>query len=330
MQVKALTIKEPGGPEVLRFRERPEPECSPDEVRVRIRATALNRADLLQRRGLYPAPPDVPADVPGLEFAGEVETVGDRVGTLRPGDRVMGIVGGGSFAERIAIHERLCLPVPPSLGFEEAAAIPEAFFTAFDALFEQGRPLAGETLLIHAAASGVGTAAVQLARATGAFVLASSRSADKRNRLETLGADQTLDAAAPDARDRLRLATGGAGVDVVLDLVGAAVAELNLDVLARHGRWVVIGLLGGARAQIDLARLMQRHIVLRGSVLRSRPLEEKIALTTSFAERILPLFAAGRLRPVVGETIDWSETAQAHARMERNETFGKVVVRVSR
>jgi putative PIG3 family NAD(P)H quinone oxidoreductase len=325
--MQAIVISRSGGPEVLELRRVPDPSCGPEDVGVRVRATALNRADLLQRRGRYPAPPGAPPDIPGLEFAGRVETVGERVRAFACGDRVMGIVAGGGHAERVVLHERLCLPVPAALSWDEAAAIPEAFLTAYDALFRLGRLTVGETLLVPAAGSGVGTAAVQLAALGGARVVALSRSAPKRARLHDLGAHAVLDPAIDGLADAIRGAAGG-GVDVVLDLLGRASGSLHTGVLREHGRIVVIGLLEGSRAEIDLSELMRKRAALVGSVLRSRPLEEKAVLAQEFGARVLPLIAAGRLRAVVDRSYDWRAVAEAHARMERNENFGKIVLRV--
>jgi len=324
--MRAVVIPRPGGPEVLEIRELPVPDYGSEELLVGVRAAALNRADLLQRLGRYPAPPDAPTHVPGLEFAGEVEACGDRVRGFRPGDRVMGILGGGGCAERVALHERLCMAVPPAMGWQEAAAIPEAFLTAFDALFERGQLAAGEVVLIHAAASGVGTAAVQLARICGARTIALSRTAAKRRRLESMGVESVLDPSTPRLAEAVRLASGGRGVDLVLDLLGRSAWSLNLEVLRERGRLVVIGLMGGSNVELDLAQLMGKRLTLIGSVLRNRPLEEKVALVQQFSRRILPLFAAGSLSPVIGHSFPLGSVAQAHALMERNESFGKVVL----
>ncbi len=324
--MKAIVIGTHGGPDVLEYRTVPDPDPGPEEVRIRVRATALNRADLLQRRGLYPAPPGAPADVPGLEFAGEVETCGGRATRLRPGDRVMGIVAGGGHAERVVLHERLCLEIPPGLSWEAAAAVPEAFLTAFDALFLRAGLAPGECVLVNAAASGVGTAALQIARASGARVVALSRSADKRRRLSALGALAAPDPAAPDLARAIRDASAGAGVDVVIDLLGASAWRTNVEVLAPRGRIVLVGLLGGATTEVDLAALLIKRATVVGTVLRSRPLEERIELVRRFGRQMLPLLAAGRLQPVVDRTLPLGEAAAAHRLMERNAHFGKIVL----
>ncbi len=325
--MRAVLIPRPGGPEVLELRELPEPVPGPDEVLVRVRASALNRADLLQRRGRYPAPPGSPADVPGLEFAGEVERCGDRVAVLRPGDRVMGIVGGGAHAEKLRIHERECVRVPPALAWTDAAAVPEAFSTAWDALFVRAGLLAGEAVLVHAAGSGVGTAAVQLAAAAGARVAGTSRDAGKLRRLAALGVEHALPGDADDLVERVRLALGG-HVDVVLDLLGAGALALDLEVLAPRGRLVLIGTITGSRAEIDLGRVMAKRLTVVGTVLRSRSVEEKIALARDLERTVVPLLAAGRVRPVVDRVLPLDRIAEAHALMERNENFGKIVLTV--
>jgi putative PIG3 family NAD(P)H quinone oxidoreductase len=326
--VRALTISRPGGPEVLEIRSVAEPAIGPDEVLVRVRASALNRADILQRRGLYPAPPGAPADIPGLEFSGDVEICGELVTTLQPGDRVMGIVGGGGQAEKLRIHERLCLRVPPGMSFEEAAAVPEAFLTAYDALFARGRLQPGEAVLVHAAGSGVGTAAVSIAAVAGARVIALSRSADKRRRLEALGVDRVLDPSASNVVDAIRMAAGGDGIHVVIDLLGASVFRQHVEVLALCGRIVLVGTMGGSKVEADLSALMRKRATVIGTVLRSRPIEEKIDLVQSFARTMLPLLAAGRLSPVVDRIVPLEDAAGAHASMERNENFGKIVLRI--
>jgi len=327
--MRALTISRPGGPEVLELRTVADPVAGPDEVLVHVRASALNRADVLQRRGLYPAPPGAPSDIPGLEFAGDVEGCGELVTTLQPGDRVMGIVGGGGHAEKLTIHERLCLRIPPGMSFEDAAAVPEAFLTAYDALFLRGGLKPGEAVLLHAAGSGVGTAAGSIATVAGARVIALSRSADKRRRLETMGIHRVCDPAAPNAAEAIRLAAGGVGVDLVIDFLGASSFALNLDVLAVRGRLVLVGTMGGTKAEADLGVILRKRLTVIGTVLRSRPIEEKIELVQSFAHTMLPLLAAGRLHPVVDRVVPLEDAASAHAVMERNENFGKIVLKIS-
>ena len=327
--MRAVTITRPGAAAVLQLATVDDPQIGPEDVLVRVHASAVNRADLLQRRGLYPAPPGVPPDIPGLEFAGTVVSGGDRVMTLRPGDRVMGIVGGGGQAELVRTHERLCLVIPPGMTFEDAAAVPEAFLTAYDALVIRAGLNAGEAVLLHAAGSGVGTAAAAIATVAGARVIALSRSAGKRKHLAAMGVHKALDPAAPGIVEAIHMAAGGAGVGVVIDFVGAAAFALNVEVLAPQGRMVLLGTLSGAKVEADLGALMRKRLTVIGSVLRSRPIEEKIELVQSFSRTMLPLLAMGRLTPVVDRVFPFEDVLAAYAMMERNENFGKIVLRVS-
>lgn len=324
--MRAVRIVEPGDPEVLRMGEVPRPEPGPSEVRVRVRAAGVNRAEILQRRGLYPPPPGWPADVPGLEFAGEIEAVGNRVAERAVGDRVMGLVGGGGYAEHVVVHEREAISVPERLSWEEAAAVPEVFVTAHDALFTRGRLALGESVLIHAVGSGVGTAALQLARAAGATTLGTSRTEWKLERARELGLDLPIRAGAEDFADAVLDATGGRGADLILDLVGAGYLPRNLASLATLGRIVVVGLTAGAFAEIDLGVVLRKRITMVGTSLRSRPLEEKIAAVQAFARHTLPLLADGRIRPVMDQTFPMEKAAEAHRRMEANANFGKIVL----
>lgn len=324
--MRAVRIMQPGGPDVLRVGEVDRPEPGPGQVRVRVRAAGVNRADLLQRRGLYPAPPGWPADVPGLEFAGEVDALGEPVAERRLGDRVMGLMGGGGYAEHVVVHEREAIPVPDALSWEEAAAVPEVFVTAHDALFTRGRLAAGETVLVHAVGSGVGTAALQLAKAAGARVLGTSRTRRKLDRAAELGLDVAIDAGAEDFADAVLDATGGRGVDLILDLVGGGYLPRNLASLAILGRIVVVGLTAGAFSEIDLGVVLRKRLTMVGTSLRTRSLEEKIAAVQAFSRDALPLLADGRIRPVLDATIPMADAAQAHRRMEANQNFGKIVL----
>jgi len=324
---RAVCIREPGGPEVLEVRDVEVRSASRGEALVEVAAAGLNRADLLQRRGRYPAPRGVAPDVPGLEFAGTVRAAGDAVERLRPGDRVMGIVGGGAMCTLVAASERELVSVPDGMPLDEAAAVPEAFFTAFDALVLQAGLGPGEVALVHAAASGVGLAAMQLARAVGAHPVGTTRSEAKAARCEALGFEAI---ATTDGRfaDALHWRTGGRGADVVLDGVGGAYLAENAKALAPLGRWVIIGTLGGAKGELPLAAIMTKRIRMFGSVLRSRAAEERAALARRFEHSVLPLLADGRLRPVVDAVLPMSQVREAHERMERNDTFGKLVVRM--
>jgi len=312
----------------LALHEVADPSPDPGQVLVRVRATAVNRADLLQRRGRYPAPPGSPADIPGLELAGEIESCGAGVEGRSPGARVMAIVGGGAYAERVAFPAGFCIDVPHALAWEDAAAIPEAFLTAWDAAVVQARLAPGETLLVTAAGSGVGTAAVQLGAALGARVVALARSAGKRARLAALGAAAVLDPGDPDLATLLRASAGGAGVDVVLDLVGASGWPVYLATLAERGRIVVVGTLSGSKLELDLSAVMRRRATVLGTVLRSRPDAEKAALSAAFTREVLPRFAGGSLHPVIDRVLPLAQAAEAHRVVEADENFGKVVLRV--
>jgi putative PIG3 family NAD(P)H quinone oxidoreductase len=326
--VKAIVLEEYGGPEVLRLGEAPDPEPGPDEVLVDVRATAVNRADLLQRQGLYPGPPGA-VEIPGLDFAGRVAAVGPRVTRWSVGDEVMGIVGGGAYAERLVIHERAALPVPAGVGLADAAAIPEVFLTAWDALVVQGGLTPGRVALVHAGASGVGTAAIQLAVALRARVVVTC-SAGKREACRALGAERAVDYASEDFVDATKEVTGGAGVDVVLDVVGGDYLARNVEALRPGGRIVQVGVMGGLTATFPLGALLPKRASIVGTVLRGRPLEEKIALTQRFEREVLPLFEAGLLRPVIDERLPLADAAEAHRRLEANATAGKVLLEVQR
>ncbi len=324
--MRAVIITRPGKPDVLKLQKRPVPEPGPSEVRVRVRASALNRADLLQRRGSYPVPPGAPADITGLEYAGEVDALGAGAGLWAEGSRVMGIVAGGGHAEYVVVHEREAMRIPQNLTWEEAAAIPEAFLTAFDALFTRLDLQMGERLLIHAVGSGVGTAALQLANAAGARTIGTSRSPDKLEKAADLGLVKGIDSSGKEWPTAVRMATGGEGVHAILDLVSGSYFAGNLGLLTTLGRIVVVGTVAGARAEMDLGMLLRKRAQVTGTILRARPLEEKIALAREFSDAVLPLFSSGRIRPVVDRSYAFTEVQQAHRAMEANENFGKIVL----
>lgn len=325
--MRAIVISRPGGPEVLSMSERPLPQPGQGQLRIRIRASALNRADILQRRGHYPPPAGVPLDIPGLEYAGEVDAIGDGVEGWALGERVMGIVGGGAHAEFVCVHEREAIRIPASCKWEEAAAIPEAFLTAYDALVVQLGSRMGESILIHAVGSGVGTAAVQLARALGAITLGTSRSPEKLAAALRLGLDHAIDSADGEWVPEIGKITRDQGVDAILDLLGGGFLRGNLEVLAPGGRMMLIGTLAGTRAELDLGLVLRKRLQLRGTILRTRALEEKIALAQDFSHHVLPLFEDGRVRPVIDRIYEFSDVARAHEWMEQNRSFGKIVLR---
>jgi putative PIG3 family NAD(P)H quinone oxidoreductase len=326
--MRAIVIREPGGPEVLEMRDVPMPEPSRGEVRVRVRATAVNRADLLQRMGHYPAPPGAPADIPGLELAGEVETVGSDVTELAHGDRVMGIVGGGSYAEYAVVHARTLARMPEGTSFADAAAIPEAFLTAWDAIVAQGRLSSGETVLVHAAGSGVGTAALQIASAIGARTIGTMRTPQKLGRARELGLKDGIVVEGAKFADEVLARTAGRGVDVVLELVGGAYVAQDILCLAPRGRIIVVGTMAGAKVDLDLGLLMRKRAELRGTMLRFRPLEEKILAGQALQRHLVPLFDSGALRPVVDRVLPLARAADAHRLMQNGDTFGKLVLEV--
>ncbi len=326
--MKALRINGQGGPEVLQLAEVPAPSPVGAQVRVRVHAFGLNRADLLQLAGQYPAPPDCPPDIPGLEFAGEVLEAGPAARELKLGDRVMGVVGGGAYAEELLIHEREAVRLPEGMPFEEAAAIPEAFWTAFDALVLQAQLAGGESLLVHAAGSGVGTAAIQIGRAFGASVIGTARTAEKLERCRDLGLDFSIAVEGKPARfaDAVKVATGGRGANVALELVGAAYLSETVAAMALHGRVMLVGLLGGASCEVNLRTVLQRRLQLRGTVLRARQLEEKILVAQAASARLMPLFARGKLKPVIEAVLPVENYAEALGRLAANQPFGKLVL----
>ena len=329
--MKAVVITKPGDIDVLEIRE-VEDALAPtaDRVRVRVRASALNRADVIQRKGYYPAPPGAPADIPGLEFAGEVEQLGPDVSEWQIGDRVFGICGGGAHAELVTVPSSHLARIPSNLDWAAAAAVPEVFMTAYDALFTQARLQPGETVLVHAAGSGVGTAAIQLIRASGARSFGTSRTPDKLERAKKYGLDGSLVVSGEPLSlvDPVKEWTGGTGVDVVLDLVGAAYFDANLRAMALKGRMIHVGTTSGAKATFDLGVVMSKRLTLRGTVLRARSIEEKATVTRLFAKHVVPLLSNGLVKPVIDRTYELEEAREAHARMESNENFGKIVLTI--
>ena len=327
--MKAVTITKHGGVDGLDVLEVDDPPLpTADRVRVRVRAAALNRADILQRQGHYPAPPGYSQDIPGLEFAGEVEEVGAEVRQWQRGQRVFGITAGGAQAEFVVVPENHLAEVPANLDWASAAAVPEVFITAHDALFTRANLRLGETMLVHAAGSGVGTAAIQLACVAGARAFGTSRTADKLDRAKQYGLDASVvvnddPSVLVDAVARW---TGGRGVNVVIDLVGAKYLEANLKVLAAKGRLVLVSTASGAEASLNLATVMSKRLRIAGTVLRSRSAEDKAAATRLFAEQVVPLLAEGRVKPVLDQVYKMEQIREAHARMELNESFGKIVL----
>lgn len=327
--MRAVVLREHGGPEVLVITESPDPVPGPEEVLVRVRATALNRADLLQRMGMYPNPFPADDEIPGLEFAGEVVACGPRVSMWGPGDRVMGIVSGGAYAEKLVIHERQAMDVPAGMSWTDAAAIPEVFITAWDALVVQGGLTSGRWAMVHAGASGVGTAAIQICRAIGARVIVTC-SAGKVQACRDLGADVVVDYGSQDFVAEAMSATGGAGVDVVLDVIGGEYVEKNIAALATKGRVIQVGVMAGKLLPFNVGLLLGKRATITGTVLRARPTEEKIAISRRFAAEMLPLFSTGALRPVVDSVYAFADVAEAQQRMASNANTGKIVLDLDR
>lgn len=325
--MRAAVMTQPGGPEVFEIQELPDPTYGPDEVIVAVQASALNRADLMQRRGGYPAPPGIRDDIPGLEVAGLVEATGERVTDWKPGDRVMALVGGMGYASKIAVHERMLMPVPANLDFHQAAAIPEVFLTAYDAIILQCELQMGESVLIHAAGSGVGTAAIQLAAAQSCRIFGTAGSDEKLERAAELGLGVGINYKTQDFAEVIAERTGGEGVDVILDVIGAPYWDRNMASLRTKGRMVMVGAMGGQTIEkMNMRTLSAKRASVRGTLLRGRPLEEKATLIQAFAHRIVPLFASEILVPVIDRVFPLEEVSQAHELMESNTNFGKIVL----
>ncbi len=323
--MRAVVITKPGGPEVLEIRDTPDPEPSAGEVRVRVSAFGINRADLLQRKGLYPAPPGVPKDIPGLEYAGLVDALGERAEGIAAGDRVMGIVGGGAYAEYVIAPAGQAVSIPDGMPFERAAAIPEAFITAHDAIVRLC-VTQGEWVLVHAIGSGVGTAALQLIKARGARCIGTSRTAAKLDRATALGMDAGVDTAAQKKFSDSVLKIAGVGAEAAIDLVGGKLFPETLKSMAPRGHVMLVGLTAGNRADVDLGLILRKRLRLEGTVVRSRSKDEKIEATEAFREAVLPSMASGEINPVVDRTFPLEEVGAAHTYMESNANFGKVVV----
>ena len=323
----AIAIREPGPPEVLVPIERPTPEILPGEVLVRVAAAGVNRPDVLQRQGRYPPPPGA-SDIPGLEIAGEIVAVGADVNSLRAGERVCALVSGGGYAEYCAAPAPQCLPIPAGVDLVHAAAIPETFFTVWTNVFERGRLAAGESILIHGGSSGIGTTAIQLAHAFRARVIATAGSTEKCAACQSLGADVAINYRTTDFAAAVRDATGGRGVDVVLDMVGGDYLQRNIECLAMDGRLVQIGQLGGAKSQINTGLILQRRLWLTGSTLRARSVAEKGAIARAVHKNVWPLLESGAVRVPVHATFPLAQAADAHRVMESSAHIGKLVLGV--
>jgi NADPH:quinone reductase len=332
--MRAVVITSHGGIEGISVQEVEAPPAPvADRVRVRVHAAGLNRADILQRLGNYPAPPGYPQNIPGLEFAGEVEAIGEAVGSWKIGDRVFGIIAGGAQAELVVAPESNLVRIPAVLDWAEAGAMPETFITAHDALFTQARLQMGESVLIHAAASGVGTAAIQLGHTAGATVYGTSRTADKLQRIHDLNLGLDGSVAVGDTPAKFQEAvqkwTAGAGVEVILDLVGGNYFSANVDALASRGRLICVGTMAGAKSEIDIGLLLRKRATITGTMLRGRSIEEKAVATRLFASSVLPLVSRGVIHPVIDRVYPVEQIPAAHERMESNAGFGKIVLMFS-
>ena len=319
--MKAVAFTGAGGNEVVEVVDRPDPAVGPDDVLVAVAVAGMNPADLAQREGRYPAPAGVVPDVPGLEVAGSVVAVGERVTSWSPGDRVFGLVGGGGLASRVAVHERCVTRVPQRLDPDQAAAVPEAFITAHDA-FRQAELRPGETVLVHGATGAVGSAAVGIARTWGARVLASVATVEAADAVASIGAEPV-----DDRKEAIASAAGRGGVDVVLELVGGSHVETAVGVIGLGGRIVVVSLAAGTTAELDLLRLWSRRATIRGTLLRARPLEEKAAAVQAFAREVVPMLADGRLEPTIDAVYDLDDFRGAFDRLGERGKRGKVMVR---
>jgi len=323
----AIEIREPGEPEVLVPVERPRPSPESGEVLIKVVAAGVNRPDVFQRRGRYPPPPGA-SDIPGLEVAGTIEVLGADVREWRVGDTVCALVAGGGYAEYCTAPAPQCLPVPRGLDVVAAAAIPETFFTVWTNVFERGRLRSGESILVHGGSSGIGTTAIQIARARGARVFATAGTAEKCAACERLGAERCINYREADFVDVINKLTGGRGVDVVLDMVGGEYFPRNLDVLAVEGRLVEIATLHGVKAELNIQTIMQRRLTVTGSTLRARPVAEKGAIARAVREHVWPLVESGAVTPIVFKTFPLRDAAAAHRLMESGEHIGKIVLTI--
>jgi NADPH2:quinone reductase len=327
--VIAIEIRTPGGPEVLVAGDRPVPVPATGDVLIKVAAAGVNRPDVFQRLGRYPPPPGA-SDIPGLEVAGTVEQLGPGVSGWRTGDAICALVAGGGYAEYCTAPAPQCLPLPRGLDFVAAAAIPETYFTVWTNVFERGRLAAGEALLVHGGASGIGTTAIQLARARGSRVFATAGSAEKCAACERLGAERAINYREADFAAVVRELTSGRGVDVVLDMVGGDYFTRNIDVLAMEGRLVEIATLHGAKAELNIQTIMQRRLTITGSTLRARTIAEKGAVAAAVREHVWPLLESGAVKPVVHATFPLRDAAEAHRVMEADTHIGKLVLVASR
>ena len=326
--MRAVVLRSHGGPDVLQFEDVSSPVIGEQDILVTVAATALNRADLLQRMGFYPNPFPSGPEIPGLEFAGTVAAIGEKVTAWSVGDQVMGITSGGAYAEQLAIHERQVMAVPLGMSLYDAAGIPEVFITAWDALVVQGGLTSGRWAMVHAGASGVGTAAIQICKAIGARIVVTC-SGGKVEACRALGADVVVDYGTQDFVAEVAIATGGVGVDVILDVIGGDYVERNVASLAVKGHIIQVGVMAGKPVPFNVGLLLGKRASITGTVLRARPLEEKISISQRFASEMLPLFSTGQLKPVIDSVYAFSDIASAHEYMASNGNVGKIVITVA-
>ena len=326
--MRAVVLRSHGGPDVLQFEDVASPVIGEQDILVTVAATALNRADLLQRMGFYPNPFPSGPEIPGLEFAGTVAAIGDKVTVWAVGDHVMGITSGGAYAEQLAINERQAMAVPSGMSLHDAAGIPEVFITAWDALVVQGGLTSGRWAMVHAGASGVGTAAIQICKAIGARIVVTC-SGGKVEACRSLGADVVVDYGTQDFVAEVATATAGKGVDVILDVIGGDYVERNVASLAVKGHIIQVGVMAGKPVSFNVGLLLGKRASITGTVLRARPLEEKIAISQRFAAEMLPLFDSGHLKPVIDSTYAFADIASAHEYMATNGNVGKIVITVA-
>lgn len=326
--MKAILIDKPGDETVLRVGDYPEPKLGPSELLIKVKCAGLNRADLMQRQGFYPPPPGA-SPILGLECSGEVIGVGAEVKGWRIGQRAMALLAGGGYAEKAAVDAGSAMPIPEELSDEEAAALPEVFLTAFLNLFMLGEVKAGEAVLIHGGGSGVGTASIKLLTEAGARSIVTAGSDEKCQQCLSFGADVAINYKSGPFAPKVKAATNDRGADIILDSIGAAYLGQNLEALAHGGRLILVGLMRGAKAEIDLTQVLRRHLNIFGSTLRSRSVEEKAEILSTFENHFAAALAAGRLRPPIYKVLPLSEAAEAHRMMQSSEHFGKIVLRVS-
>jgi len=324
--MKAIVITTAGGPEVLQIEDRPQPVTASTEVLVKVAAAGVNRPDVYQRKGNYPPPKGAPRDIPGLEIAGTIVAVGDKVNHWKIGDKICALVTGGGYAEYCNVPEGQCLPIPGNLSFVEAASLPETFFTVWSNVFDRGKLQTGESLLVHGGSSGIGVTAIQMATALGGKVYVTAGSDEKCKFCEDLGAIKAINYRSEDFAEAINQLTNGKGVNVILDMIGGDYTPGNISSLAEEGRLVLINAMKGKDVQIDLSQVMRKRLIITGSMLRSREIEFKSAIARSLEQHIWPLLASGKIKPVIHDVFPAKDAAKAHALMESSEHVGKIVL----